>query len=420
VRTAVPSDFITSAGRRGGTILPSRDLIANDIEVAGKVTVEHLAGMAGNAIRVPGVCSGMGAANSMHIVRTAHTGYDGVQGSGETVRRILAKLSGDKKVQNLIRAISMAAMILGLSIPGGAPAQAFPTKPVRVVVPNAPGGAIDILARLLQQQLQGIWAQSIIVEYKPGAGTVLGTDYVAKSAPDGHTLGMVVTSHVINPSLRRDLPFDTLKDFSGVTMTAISHVLISAAPSFEAKNLAEVIALAKKQPGKYSYASPGSGSSMHLAGEMLKTMTGIDLLHVPYKGSGPAYPDVASGRVQLMIDPLFSSLPHIKAGNMKPIAVTAANRAPGSPEIPAVAETVPGFNVQSIFGIVVPSATPREIVSRISADIVTALKAPDLRKRMAEVGLEPVGNTPEQFDAIIRAEIEKWARVVKASGANAD
>jgi tripartite-type tricarboxylate transporter receptor subunit TctC len=309
---------------------------------------------------------------------------------------------------------------VGLSAPFAVQAQSFPAKPVHLIVPNAPGGSIDILARLLSQKLQEVWGQPVIVDYKPGVGTVLGTDYVAKSAPDGYTLGMVITGHVINPSLRSNMPFDTVKDLSGVSMTAISHVVIEATAALEANSLAELIALAKKQPGKISYASPGSGSAMHLAGELLKSLTGIDIVHVPYKGSGPAYGDVISGRVQLMIDPLYASMPHIKAGRMKALAVTNLTRSPIAPEIPTVAETIPGFDVQSINGIVVPSATPRELVHRIGADIVKVLQSPDLKARLSELGLQPVGTTPEQFDAFIRTEIEKWAKVVKLSGAKAD
>ena len=323
-------------------------------------------------------------------------------------------------MQSFVRGIAWLAALAGLWLPVTASAQNFPVRPVHLIVPNAPGGAIDILARTLSVHLQPFWGQPVVVEYKPGAGTVLGTDYVAKSAPDGYTLGMVITGHVINPSLRASMPFDAVKDLSGVTLLGIAHILISATSSFEAGNIAELIALAKKQPGKLSYASPGSGSSMHLAGELLKTMAGIDLQHVPYKGSGPAYPDVIAGRVPLLIDPLFSSMSYIKSGRLKPIAVTNPARASIAPEIPTIAETVPGFSVQSIFGIVVPGQTPRELVRKISADVVTVLRSPDMKARMAELGMETVGNTPEQFDAYIRVEIEKWAKVVKASGAKLD
>lgn len=296
----------------------------------------------------------------------------------------------------------------------------FPSRPVTIVVPNAPGGAIDILARLLEKNLSDKWKQPVLVVYKAGAGTVLGTDFVAKAPADGYTIGMVVTSHVINPSLRDNLPFDTLKDLAGVTMLATSPVVISAAPSLPVNNLKELIDLAKKQPGKISYASPGSGSSMHLGGELLKTNAGIYMVHIPYRGAAGAYPDVFSGRVDLLIDPLFSSLPHIKAGRLKPLAVFSPSRVGIAPTIPAAIETMPGVTVESVFGAVVASATPRDIVNKISADMAEAVKSPEIRARMAEVALTPVGTTPEQFDAFIKVEIAKWARVVKVSGAKAD
>ena len=310
---------------------------------------------------------------------------------------------------------------IGAALAAGAAAQTpFPTKPITLVVPNAPGGAIDILARLLEQRLHEAWGQPVNVVYKPGAGTVLGTDFVAKSPADGHTLCLVVTSHVINPSLRKNLPFDTLKDLAGVSLLATSPIAISATPGLVANNLKELIELAKRQPGKLTYASPGSGSSMHLAGELLKTTAGIDMLHAPYKGSGPAYPDVFAGRVELMIDPLFSSLPHIKAGRMKALAVISPQRSSIAPEIPASVETLPGFVVQSVFGLVVPAATPREVVARISRDANAAMNQPEVRARMADIGLQPLGTTPAEFDAYIKTEIEKWAKVVKVSGATAD
>ena len=304
-------------------------------------------------------------------------------------------------------------------LPLAASAQApFPSKPVTLVVPNAPGGAIDILARLLERHLSDTWKQPVIVQYKPGAGTVMGTDFVAKSPPDGHTIGLVITGHMINPSLRKNMPFDTLKDLSGVSLLAISPIVITANPKLAANDVKELIALAKKD--KLSYASPGSGSSMHLGAELLKSTAGIEMLHTPYKGSGGAYPDVMAGRVDLLFDPLFSSLPHIKSGGLKPIAILSAKRSPIAPEIPTVAETLPGFTVDSVFGAVVPAGTPRDVVHKISADMNKVLQSPEVKQRMADIGLSPVGNTPEQFDAYIRAEIPKWAKVVKSSGATAD
>lgn len=298
---------------------------------------------------------------------------------------------------------------------GSAAAQSFPTRTVNLIVPNPPGGSIDIQARIYAQKLQELWRQPVIVDYKPGAGTMLGMEYVAKSAPDGHTLGMVVTPLVILPALREKMPYDTLKDLAPVTMTGVSSIMIAASPKLEANNLAEVIALAKKQPGKLTYASPGSGSSMHLAGELLKLEAGIDLLHVPFKGGAQAYPEVMAGRVDLQLDPTFGIYRHVKGGKMKAIAVTGAKRDPSAPEVPAVAETIPGFSVLSINGIVVAGRTPRPLVQRINADFRRVLQDPDIAKRLAELGIEPVGNSPEDFASFIRSEIERWTRVAKAA-----
>lgn len=304
-------------------------------------------------------------------------------------------------------------------LPLAASAQAtFPSKAVNLIVPNAPGGAIDILARLLEKGLSETWKQPVVVQYKPGAGTVLGTDFVAKSPPDGHTIGLVITGHMINPSLRKSMPFDTLKDLSGVSLLATSPIVLTATSKLPANTVPELIALAKKE--KLSYASPGSGSSMHLGTELLKTAAGIDILHTPYKGAGGAYPDVIAGRVHLLVDPLFSSLPHIKSGGLKPIAIMSARRSPIAPDIPTIGETLPGFTVESVFGAVVPSGTPRAVVQKISADMNRVLQSAEVKQRMADIGLTPLGNTPEQFDAYIRSEIPKWAEVVKASGATAD
>jgi len=260
-------------------------------------------------------------------------------------------------------------------------AQTFPSRNVTLVVPNPPGGAIDIQARIYAQKLQERWGQPVVVDYKPGAGTLLGMEYVAKSAPDGHTLGMAVTPLVILPALREKMPYDTLKDLAPVTMTGVSSILIAASPTLPAGNLAELIALAKKQPGKLTYASPGLGSSMHLAGELLKLEAGIDLLHVPFKGGAQAYPELMAGRIDLQLDPTFGIYRHVKGGKMKAIAVTSARRDPAAPEVPTVGETLPGFNVLSINGIVAAGATPRELVHRINGDF---------RKLLRDAGFAPI------------------------------
>jgi tripartite-type tricarboxylate transporter receptor subunit TctC len=307
------------------------------------------------------------------------------------------------------------ALLFLLVFSGSALAQAFPSRTVTLVVPNPPGGAIDIQARIYAQKLQDLWGQPVIVDYKPGAGTLLGMEHVAKSAPDGHTLCLVVTPLVILPALREKMPYDTLKDLAPVTLTGVSSIMIAASPTLRAGNIAELIALAKKQPGKLTYASPGLGSSMHLAGELLKMEAGIDLLHVPFKGGVQAYPELMAGRIDLQLDPTFGIYRHVKGGKMKAIAVTSARRDPAAPEVPTVGETLPGFNVLSINGIVAAGATPRELVSRISADLRKLLREPDTARRLEDLGIEPVGNSPEEFGAFIKSEIERWKRVAKAA-----
>jgi tripartite-type tricarboxylate transporter receptor subunit TctC len=261
--------------------------------------------------------------------------------------------------------------------------------------------------------------KAVIVEYKPGAGTMIGMDFVAKSDPDGHTIGMVVTPMVILPALRK-MPYDTLKDLAPVTMTGTSSIMIAGAPNMPASNLREVIELAKKNPGKMTYASPGAGSSMHLAGELLKQQAGIDILHVPFKGGAQAYPEVMSGRVELQLDPTFGINRHVQAGKMKGIAVTSSKRDPQAPDVQAVAETIPGFEVLSINGIVVAGKTPRALVDRLNADFRKLLAQPDVAKRMQDFGITVVGNSPDEFGKFIRDEIERWTKVAKTANISLD
>ena len=322
-----------------------------------------------------------------------------------------------KTRQRLFQAFA-ATLAVSLALSAGA--QPFPTKNVTIIVPNPPGGSIDVMARVFAQGLQQMWeGRSVIVEYKPGAGTMIGMDFVAKSEPDGHTIGMVVTPMVILPALRK-MPYDTLKDLAPVTMTGTSSIMIAGAPNMPASSLREVIALAKKNPGKMTYASPGAGSSMHLAGELLKQQAGIDILHVPFKGGAQAYPEVMAGRVELQLDPTFGIYRHVKSGKMKAIAVTTAKRDPQAPEVPAVAETLPGFEVLSINGIVVAGKTPRALVERLNADFRKLLAQPDVAKRMQDFGIQIVGNSPDEFAAFIRSEIERWTKVAKAAKISLD
>ncbi|HEX4928361.1 MAG TPA: tripartite tricarboxylate transporter substrate-binding protein, partial [Burkholderiales bacterium] len=243
-------------------------------------------------------------------------------------------------MQAILKRILVVAACLASA---AAAAQDFPTKTVSLIVPNPPGGSIDVMARVFADGLQKLWGgKPVIVEYKPGAGTMIGMDFVAKSEPDGHTIGMVVTPMVILPALRK-MPYDTLKDLAPVTMTGTSSIMIAASPKLPASNLREVIELAKKNPGKLTYASPGAGSSMHLAGELLKQEAGIDMLHVPFKGGAQAYPELMAGRIDLQLDPTFGINRYVQQGRMKAIAVTSAKRDPQAPDVPTVAETIPGF-----------------------------------------------------------------------------
>jgi tripartite-type tricarboxylate transporter receptor subunit TctC len=230
----------------------------------------------------------------------------------------------------------------------------------------------------------------------------------------------VVTAYVINPSLRTDLPYNTLKDLAGVTQVSVQHLVMAANPSFPANSIPELIALAKKEPGKLAYATPGSGTAMHLSVELLKTNSGIDLVHVPYKGGAPAQQDVMSGRVPILMDVLYAVQPLIKSGRIKVLALLSPQRAPESPEYPVVAEAVPGVSALSLVGIVAPAATPRDLVRKIGVDIARAVKSSSLTDRMKQQGMEPVGSMPEEFDALISSEIDKWAKVVKLSGAKVD
>jgi tripartite-type tricarboxylate transporter receptor subunit TctC len=298
------------------------------------------------------------------------------------------------------------------AFPHIAGAQAWPSKPVRIIVPNVPGGALDIVARLLESELSKTWKQPIVVEFKPGAGTISGTDFVAKSAPDGYTLGILAVGTLgIQPALRKDMPFDTLRDLSG-TLLVVGNILITASPKLALNNLADVVAYGKAHPGKLTYATAGAGSSMHLAGEQINLITGIGMTHIPYKGAGGAYGDVFEGRVDLLIDPLFSSMPHVKSGRLKAIAVTSLQRDPSAPEIATAAETFPDFEFASNIGIGLPRATPPDIIARINVDVNKAIRSEALAPRLKEMGLIVTGSTPEQFDAHLRKSLKVFADIV--------
>ena len=316
--------------------------------------------------------------------------------------------------------VVVAASVIGAQ---AAFAQAtYPSRPVRVVVPFPAGGTTDILARAAAQKLSETWGQQAIVDNRPGAGGNIGSELVAKSPPDGYTLLMgTVGTHAINPSLYPKMPYDHVKDFVPVILVAgVPNVLV-VNPSLPVNSVQELIAYAKANPGKLNFASSGSGTSIHLSGELFKTMTGVQMTHIPYKGSAPALTDLIGGQVQLMFDNLPSSLAFIKAGKLRALAVTSATRSAALPDVPTIAESgVPGFEASSWFGLLAPAGTPRDIVTKINADTQKWLASPDAKDKLAAQGALAAGGSPEDFAKHIQAESAKWARVVKESGAKVE
>ena len=304
---------------------------------------------------------------------------------------------------------------------------AWPAKPVRIVVPFAAGGTTDILARALAPELSRVFGQPFIIENKPGAGGNVGADNVAKSAPDGYSLLMgTVGTHAINPALYPKMPYDHVKDFAPITLVAgVPNVLVmnpAKAEAYGIRSVPDLIRYAKANPGKLNMASIGNGTSIHLSGELFKTMTGTFMVHFPYRGSGPALLDLIGGNMDLMFDNLPSAMPQIKAGKLKALAVTSAERSAAVPELPTIAEAGPvkGFEASSWFGLLAPAGTPAEIVNRLQQETAKALGAPALKERLLSQGAIPSGMSPADFTKLIAAETKKWAEVVKASGAKVD
>lgn len=309
-----------------------------------------------------------------------------------------------------------AAVMLAPNFVAAQAVEAWPDKPVKLIVPFPSGGPTDTVARIISAGLQTLWKQPVLVDYKPGAGTTLGTNIVAKSPADGYTLGMAITALTINPSLQANLPYDTKKDLVGVSQVAQAHFGLFAHPSQPFNNMQELIAYAKKNPNALSYATPGTGTGTHLAGEMLANMAGIRLLHIPYKGSAPAQQDMIGGRVPLLFDVLFSSMPFVKDNRMKVIALSSPKRAVSNPEIPLIAEVVPGFSAVSAIGLIGPAGMPPALLQKISADIGQVVRSAEVVARMQQLGMEPVGSTSDQYNAQIRQDIDKWAAIVKSAG----
>jgi tripartite-type tricarboxylate transporter receptor subunit TctC len=318
----------------------------------------------------------------------------------------------------LIRHLAFVTLALAGA---SAHAQAYPTKPIHIVVTFTSGGAPDILARLIGEKLQSAWGQPVVIDNRPGAGGNTGADAVAKAAPDGHTVVVgTVGTHAINGALYEKMPYDMVRDFSPVTLLATTPNLLVVHNGVPAKNLPEFIALGRRD-GKMSFASSGSGTSIHVSGELFKTMTGIDMTHIPYKGRASAIPDLLGGRVTMMFDNMPSSLPLVREGKLRALGVTSARRSPAAPEIPTIAEQgLPGFEAVSWFALFAPANTPRPIVEKLQAEVKKIITTGEVAKKLSEIGLEPAGSTPDELAAYQRSEIVKWAKVVKDSGAKVE
>ena len=301
-------------------------------------------------------------------------------------------------------------------------AQSYPTKSIRLICPFPPGGAVDIASRAIANELSKTIGQQVVVENKPGAGGNIGGAEAARAAPDGYTIFMTTSGiSAINPALYSKMPFDPNKDLAPVSaLVSLNNVLV-VHPSVAAKSVTEIIAMAKAQPGKMTYASSGSGTSIHMSGEMFKHLAKVDILHIPYKGSSPALTDMLGGQVMMMFDNIPSALPHIKSGKLRALATTGAKRDATLPDLPTIAEAgVPGYESGVWFGLLVPAGTPRDIVAKLNAEAVKGTKSPEFVKRMTDLGYNIIGSTPEQMTEMLKTEVNTWGPIVKASGAKAD
>ena len=313
-------------------------------------------------------------------------------------------------------ACALFAGVLSLS----ALAQSYPAKPIRLVVPLAPGGGGDLVARLIAQKISEPLGQTVLVDNRPGGSTIIGTEIVARSPPDGYTLVMATSSHGINPSLYK-LPFDPVKDFSGVSFFATSPMMLTLHPSVPAKTVSELIAVAKANPGKLNFGSSGTASIVHLAGELFNLSAGVKTMHIPYKGTGPALIDLLGGQIDMMFASPVPTIPHVKSGRLRAIAMASLQRSSAMPELPTVAESgFPGFEAATFFVVLGPANMPAAVVNRLSTEMIKASQLPDVRDRLSTAGAVVVGGTPQQAIAKIELEVARWAKVVKAVGIKAD
>jgi len=315
--------------------------------------------------------------------------------------------------------IAAAATLTGAGI-AHASTTAYPTKPIRLVVPFAAGGTTSILARLLADRMGQSMGQPVVVDNRPGAGGNVGMEVVAKSEPDGYTLLMGPIGLAINPALYAKMPFDPIKDLTPIGRYAGVPNLLVVHPSVPAANVKELVAYAKAHPGKLNYASNGNGTSSHLAAEMLKSAAGVELTHVPYKGGGPAMQDLIGGQVQMLFDQMPAVLPQVESGRVRALGVSSMQRSAAAKEIPAISETLPGFDMTVWFGFLAPAGTPKDVVNRLNGEMRKAIDAPDFQAQLAKMGVTPMPSSPEEFRSFIASETQRWAQVVKTSGAKID
>ena len=321
----------------------------------------------------------------------------------------------------MLTLVRVVAALTAVAFSAVVHAQAFPSKPLRLVVPFPPGAGTDMFARVLAHKLSESLGQPVVVDNRPGGGAIIGTDIVAKSPPDGYTLLLSTTSHAINPSVYSKLPYDTLRDFATVTQVATVPIVLVVHPSLPVTTAQELVALARSRPGELNVGSSGSGTVFHLAAELLKSTAGIDMVHVPFKGGSPALAALLANQVNVLFETSLTVGPQAKAGKLRPLALGGWKRSSAMPELPTMAESgFPGFSAENWYGVYVPAGTPREIVKRLNRDIVNALGQPDVRERFASQGAELIGNTPEQHEEFLKAEMAKWARIARLADARAD
>lgn len=321
-----------------------------------------------------------------------------------------------KSLTSLLAVLTLVGMLPDRTVH----AQGFPTRAVRIVVPTTPGGTLDFVARLLAQKLNESWGQGVIVDNRAGAGGIIGYDVAAKANPDGHTIAIVASTFTVTASVRGKLPYDSVRDFAPVTLVAFSPWVLVVHPSLPVRTVKELIALTKERPGQINYASTGSGGATHLAAEMLKSMTGANITHVPYKGTAQAVNDVVGGQVQLTITGLTAAMPQVTSGKLRLLAMTGRNRTAALPDVPTIGESVPGYEYNNWFGVLAPRATPNPIVLQLHGNIVRALQANEVRQPLVAQSIEPVGTTPAQFGDMIRQEIGKYTKLAKSIGVQVD